>query len=117
MRAQTSAPLLQVEEHDARRVADGGEVAGEAEAAGLAVHAESGDVVAPLVAAVQERAGGVEGEAPRVAPAGPLLPDVFQGAWARAHYDGEVCLSFRMLESVVSALYGAGGEAVQADAV
>src|SRR4051794_31024337 len=53
--AQTSALLFQVEQHDARRVAHEGVVAGEGEPAGLAVHMEDSDVVAPLVAAVQER--------------------------------------------------------------
>src|SRR5205814_2083259 len=81
-----SALLVQVEEHDARRVADGGVLAGEGEAAGLAVHPEGGDVVRPLVAAVEEPAGRVEGEAPRVTPPRPLLPGVGQGA---ARPDGE----------------------------
>src|SRR5437763_14842505 len=49
-----SALRLQIEERDARRVAHRGVVAGEREPAGLAVHLEDGDVVRPLVAAVQE---------------------------------------------------------------
>src|SRR5262245_59386081 len=48
------SPLRQVEEDDVRRVADGGVVAGEREAAGLRVHPEYGHLVRPLVAAVQE---------------------------------------------------------------
>ena len=51
-------------------------VAGEGEAAGLAVHPEDGDVVAALVAAVQEPAGRVEGEAARIVAARPFLADV-----------------------------------------
>ena len=61
-----------------RRVADGGVVAGEGEAAGLAIHPEDGDVVAALVAAVEEPAGRVEGETARVIPARPFFADVCQ---------------------------------------
>ena len=50
-------------------------MAGEGEAAGLAIHAEDGDVVAALVAAVEEPAGRVEGEAARIVPARPFLAD------------------------------------------
>jgi hypothetical protein len=42
----------------------------------------------------------------------PDLPGVVDDAVGRSHYDGEVCLSFRMFESVVSALHGARGEAI-----
>src|SRR5262249_49815087 len=70
-----SVPFLQVEEDDARRVADGGEMAGEGQPAGVAVHPEGRDVVAALDAAVEEPAGRVEGEARRIAAARPPLPD------------------------------------------
>src|SRR5207248_3858153 len=53
-------------------------MAGELEAAGPAIHPEDGDVVATLVAAVEEAAGGVEGEATGIVPPRPLLPDVRQ---------------------------------------
>ena len=64
---RAAVPFLPVEEGDARRVADGDVVAGEGEAAGLAVHPEDGDVVTALVAAVEEPPGRVGVEAPRVA--------------------------------------------------
>ena len=53
-------------------------MAGEREAAGPAVHAEDGDVSAALIAAVEEPAGRVEGEAARVVAARPFLADVRQ---------------------------------------
>src|SRR3954453_16589253 len=77
-RRSASTRRLQLQEHDARWVADRRVMAGEGEATGLAVHLEHGDVVRPLVAAVQEPPGGVEGEAPRVASPRPLLADVFE---------------------------------------
>ena len=55
-------------------------MAGEGEAAGLAIHAEDGDVVAALVAAVEEPAGGVEGEAAGIVPARPFFADERQAA-------------------------------------
>ncbi len=42
----------------------------------------------------------------------PDLPGVLGDAVGRSHYDGEICLSLRMFESVVSALHFARGEAV-----
>src|SRR4051794_31328104 len=62
------ALLGEFEEDDARRIADRGVVPGELEAAGLAIHPEDGDVVAALVAAIEEAAGGVEGKATGVIP-------------------------------------------------
>ena len=50
-------------------------MAGEVEAAGFAIHAEDGDVVAALIAAIEELAGGVEVEAARIVPACPFFPD------------------------------------------
>src|SRR5262249_6577493 len=81
--------LARVEEDDDRRVADGGVVAGEGEDAGLAVDPEAGDVVAPLIAAIEELAGGVEVETARVAPAGPLFPDVGQRAFGAHGKDAD----------------------------
>jgi hypothetical protein len=49
-------------------IADGRVMAGECEAAGLAIHPEDGDVVAALVAAIEEAAGGVEAEAAGIVP-------------------------------------------------
>jgi hypothetical protein len=67
----TSRSLRQIEEHDMRGVPDDSVVAGEVEAAGLAVDAEDGDVVGPLVAAVEELAGGVEAETTWIVAARP----------------------------------------------
>ena len=68
--------LEEVEEDDDRRIADRGVMAGECEAAGLAIHLEDGDVVAALIAAVEELAGGVEVEAARIIPSRPFFPHV-----------------------------------------
>ena len=48
-------------------------MAGEREAAGLAIHPEDGDVVAALIAAVEEPAGGVEVEAARIIAPRPFF--------------------------------------------
>ena len=48
------------------------------QAAGRAVHAEDGDRVGSLVAAVEEAAGRIEGEAARIVAACPFLADVRQ---------------------------------------
>src|SRR5438445_12888158 len=78
-----STSLCKIEENDDRRIADGGVMAGEVEAAGFAVHTEHGDVVTALIAAIEELARGVEVEAARIVPACPLFPDIGQGAvWA-----------------------------------
>ena len=50
-------------------------MAGELEAAGPAIDPEDGDVVAALIAAIEEPAGRIEIETARVVPAGPFLPD------------------------------------------
>ena len=76
----TLSRLREIEEDDDRRIADGGVMAGEVEAAGFAVHTEHGDVVTALIAAIEELARGVEVEAARIVPACPLLPDIGQGA-------------------------------------
>src|SRR2546423_14013845 len=65
--------LREIEEDDDRRIADGGVMAGEGQAARFAIHAEGGDVVAALIAGVKELAGGVEVEAARVVPPRPFL--------------------------------------------
>ena len=71
------SPLFfQFDEGDARRVADRGVLACEGEAPGGAIHAEDCDVVAPLVATVEELTRGIEGETPRIITACPFLPDV-----------------------------------------
>lgn len=58
-------------------------MAGEVEAAGSALHAEDGDAVSSLIAAIEELAGGIEVEASRIVPTCPFFPDECQGAvWA-----------------------------------
>ena len=52
----SSSLFFQFEEGDARRVADRGVLACESEAPCGAIHAEDGDVVAPLVATVEKLA-------------------------------------------------------------
>ena len=75
------SPLFcEIEENDTRRIADGGVMAGEAQAARCAVHTEHGDVVIALIAAIEELAGGVEVEAARIASACPFFPDTGQRA-------------------------------------
>ena len=68
-----SSRRRQIEEDDDRRIADGSVMAGEGQAARFAVHAKDGDVVAALVAGVEEPAGGVAVEAARVVPTRPFL--------------------------------------------
>ena len=60
--SRTLVHLGEIEEDDDRWIADWGVVAGECEAAGLAIHLEDGDVVAALIAAIEELASGVEVE-------------------------------------------------------
>jgi hypothetical protein len=72
--------LCKIEENDDRRIADGGVLTSEVEAAGLAVHTEHGDVVTALIAAIEELARRVEVEAARIVPACPFFPDIGQGA-------------------------------------
>src|SRR5262245_18398596 len=50
------------------------------EVPGFAIHAKHGDVVTALIAAIEERACGVEIEAARIVPACPFLRNVCQGA-------------------------------------
>ena len=53
-----STRLCKIEENDDRWIADGGVMAGEVEAAGVAIHPEDGDVVTALIATTEELAGG-----------------------------------------------------------
>src|SRR5438445_2996274 len=58
-------------------------MAGEVEAASFAIHLEDGDVVATLIAAIEELTGGVEVEAARIIPPCPFFPNERQVAvWA-----------------------------------
>ena len=79
---ESSSPLsprcTKVQEDDARRIADGCVMAGEGQSARFSIHAEDRDVVAPLIARVEELAGGVEVEAARIIPSRPLVADESQ---------------------------------------
>ena len=73
--AVVSLRSSKIDEDDARRVADWREVAREGEAAGLLINVERGDVVAALVAAGEELAAGIEGEAAGIIAAGCSFAD------------------------------------------
>src|SRR5262245_25115820 len=75
-----SALLRKIKEYDARRIADGGVMTGETQAAVFAVRSEDSDVVPALIAAIEELTGGVEVEAARIVPARPFFPDIGQRA-------------------------------------
>src|SRR6185436_4681769 len=75
-----SALFGQIKEYDDRRIPHRRVVAGEFEAAGLAIDLEGRDGVRALVAAVEELAGGIEVEAPGIVAASPFLAEVFQSA-------------------------------------
>jgi hypothetical protein len=53
-------------------------MAGEFEAAGIAIHLEDSDVVAALITTIEELTGGIEVEAAWIVPARPFLPDIGQ---------------------------------------
>ena len=73
-----SIRLAKIEEGDVGRIANRGVVPGEGEGARLAVDLEDGEVVATLVAAVEESAGGVDAETARVVATRPFLAQVRQ---------------------------------------
>src|SRR5580704_1026357 len=64
----------EIEEDDARRIADRGVMAGEPESASLAINLEDGDVVAALIATIEKLAGGVEVEAAWIITSCPFFP-------------------------------------------
>src|SRR5438309_9381993 len=78
--------LREIEEDDDRRIADGGVMAREGQAARFAIHAEGGDIVAALITGVKELGGGGDVEAARVVAARPVLAHEGQPA---ATADGE----------------------------
>ena len=55
-------------------------VSGEIESTRFAIHFESGNVVAALIAAVEELAGRIEVETARIVPTRPFIAGVFQRA-------------------------------------
>src|SRR6185503_12745484 len=66
--------LCQVEEHDVRWIADRRVMSREGQLPCFGIHAEHGDVVAPLVAGIEELASGIETKAARIISTGPFLP-------------------------------------------
>ena len=73
--ARLSFCLRKINEDNHGRIADRREVAGKGETASLVVDAEGGDIVAALVAAGEELASGVEGEAAGIVSAGRGFAD------------------------------------------
>ena len=69
----TSIHLDEIEEDNDRGIANRGVMAGEFEAAGLAIHSKNGDVVGSLIAAIEELASGVEVEAARIISSCPFF--------------------------------------------
>src|SRR5450755_1868113 len=68
------------QENDDGRRPDRRVLSGKGERARLPVDAKAGDGVAALVAAIEESAGRIDGEAARIIAAGPLLSDEGQGS-------------------------------------
>src|SRR5256885_16632315 len=62
-------------EHDARRIADRGGMAGKQEAAGFVVYAKHRHVVGSLVATIKKLAGRIEIKATRIVSTRPFLAD------------------------------------------
>ena len=82
---QPSTGFGKIEEDDNRRIADRTVVAGEFNSAGFPIHLEDSDVVAALVAAKQEPAGGIEIETARITHLRPFFPCESQVAvWANS---------------------------------
>ena len=75
-----SIRLCEIEEDNHRRITDGRVMVGEVETAGFAIHMEGGDVVATLIAAIEELAAGAEIEAARIVSARPFFTDKCQNA-------------------------------------
>ena len=65
----------EIEEDNARRIADRRVVTGKGEPAGPTIHLEDGDAVGSLIAAIEKLASGVEVEASRIVPSRPFFPD------------------------------------------
>ena len=72
--------LGKIKEHDDRRITNRNVVAGKIEAPGFAIDTEDGDVVASLIAAIQELASRVEVEAARIISSRPFFTGIFQRA-------------------------------------
>ena len=70
----TSIHLGEIEEDDDRGIADRGVMAGEFEAAVLAIYLEDGDVIAALIATIEVLASGIEVEAAWIIPSCPFFP-------------------------------------------
>jgi hypothetical protein len=87
----TSIHLGEIEEDDDRGIANRGVMAGEFEAAGLAIHLEDGDVVAALIATIEVLASGIKVEAARIISSCPFFPYERELAvWANGKYPDAV---------------------------
>lgn len=67
--------LGKIEKDDDRRIANRGIVTREFQASRFAVHFKYGNVIAALIAAVQELAAGIEVETARIVAACPFVSD------------------------------------------
>ena len=70
----TSIHLGEIKKDDDRGIANRGVMAGEFEAAGLAIYLEDGDVVTALIATIEVLASGIEVEAAWIIPSCPFFP-------------------------------------------
>ena len=97
----TSIRLGEIEEDDDRRIANRGVMAGECEAAGLTIDLEDGNVVAALIATIEELASGVEVEAARVIPSCPFFPQEREDAiWPSGKYPDAVMQSVTRIDKL-----------------
>src|SRR5262245_39705458 len=78
--SRTLPHLGEIEEDDARRIADGHVMTCECEPSRLAIDPEDRDVVPALIATIEEVAGRVEIEAAGIIPSRPFFPDIRQVA-------------------------------------
>src|SRR5262245_59874898 len=81
--------LSKLEERSTRGVPHRHVLTGEGETTGCTIDAEHSGIVAPLIAAVEERSGGVEGETARIVAAGPLVRVPLQAAVGRDAEDAD----------------------------
>ena len=68
----------EIEEDDARRIADGSVMAGEVQATGRSIHAEDGDIVIALITAIEELSARVKVETARIISACPFFSEKCQ---------------------------------------
>ena len=69
----TSIGLGEIEEYDARRIADRGVMTGKFESTSLSIYSKYGNVVGPLIAAIEELPRRIEVEAARIISSCPFF--------------------------------------------